>query len=115
MQVSRERSVCEWMGVAPLPPLLGSKLGVAMSTLGMMPINGLRHAPTDQTNGWFVWCCTELMEAPDFFSPLHVDHVADFFPLVAEYLDLPPGHRFLIDGNDFEDVWFDPSLLDQPG
>ena len=112
MRSDRERSVCDWVGVAPVAPLPGTKLGIALSALGKLPINGLRHRSTEGTNGWFVWCGDELLETPDFFAPLHVEHIAEYLPLIAEYLDLPPGHRFLIDGSNFEDVWFDASLLD---
>jgi len=75
------------------------------------PIHGLRYPETDDMSGWFIWC-GELSTAEDFFSPLHVEHVTDHLPAVMEYLDLPPGYRFLIDGNDFEDVWFDEALLE---
>ena len=53
-----------------------------------------------------------MSEAPDFFSPLHVEHLAAHLPKVVEYLDLPPGYRFLIDGENYEDVWFDEKLLE---
>lgn len=45
------------------------------------------------------------------FSPLHVEHIADYLPEVVEYLDLPPGYRFYIDGSNFEDAWLDPELV----
>lgn len=109
--VERKRqSVCERVNALRSPPAAGSKLGVALSTLGRTPVHGLRHPPTDSTCGWFVWC-GELSDDPDFFSPLHVEHLADYLPSVVEYLDLPPGYRFLVDGEKFEDVWFDAELL----
>lgn len=46
-----------------------------------------------------------------FFSPLHVEHITDYLPEVVGYLDLPPGYRFYIDGNNFEDVWLDAELV----
>jgi hypothetical protein len=111
MQIDKKKTVCEWASVAPVPPRPGTKLGIAMSTLGKAPINGLRHKPTETTCGWYIWCGSELSEAPDFFSPLHVEHLAEYLPDAVEYLELPPGYRFLIDGNDHEDIWFDASLL----
>ena len=53
-----------------------------------------------------------MSEEDDFFSPLHVEHVADYLPQVQEYLNLPPGYRFLIDDENYEDVWPDPQVLD---
>jgi hypothetical protein len=49
---------------------------------------------------------------PDFFAPLHVEHLSEYLPAAVEYLDLPPGYRFLIDGTNYEDVWFDPVLVE---
>lgn len=107
----REQTVCEWAGVTPVPPKSNSKLGIALGSLGKGPIHGVRHPEAGDTNGWYIWC-GELSTAEDFFSPLHVEHLVDYLPAVLEYLDLAPGYRFLIDGNDFEDVWFDRTLLE---
>jgi len=52
-----------------------------------------------------------LSDDPDFFRPLHVEHVAEWCPEVQPYLALPPGWRFLI-APGHEDVWFDPALLE---
>ncbi|TXH89514.1 MAG: hypothetical protein E6Q78_07690 [Rhodoferax sp.] len=95
-----------------MPPKAGEKIGIALSTMGGMPIHGLRHRPTETTCGWYIWCGDQLSELPDFFAPLHVEHLVDYLPSAVEYLELPPGYRFLIDGGNFEDVWFDESLLD---
>lgn len=113
MRIAKRQSVCEWVGVQAQPPRPASKLGVALSTLGREPIHGLRLRPTDTTNGWYIWCGGEMSSADDFFLPLHVEHLKEHFPSVVEYLDLPPGYRFLVDGVDFEDVWFDGSLLEK--
>jgi hypothetical protein len=111
MRAARQQSVCEWAKAEPLPPVAGSKLGLALSTIGHVPIHGLRHPPTDTTNGWYIWCGTDISNEPDFFAPLHVEHLAEYLPSVLEFIDLPPGYRFLFDGANFEDVWFDQSLL----
>lgn len=42
---------------------------------------------------------------------MHVEHITDYLPEVVGYLDLPPGYRFYIDGNNFEDVWLDAELV----
>lgn len=87
-----------------------SKVGIALSTLGKLPINGLRHPPTENMSGWFIWCGAELSEDPEFFAPLHVTHLEEKCPEVLEFLGLPAGHRFLL-ADDHVDVWFDPKLL----
>ena len=113
MRIARQQPVCEWVGALPQPPRPLSKLGLALSTLGQKPIHGLRLQPTETTNGWYVWCGGEMSDNQDFFSPLHVEHIKEHLPAAVEYLNLPPGYRFLIDGENFEDVWFDASLLEQ--
>ena len=89
MRARPAQSVCEFAGVAPSAPAVGSKLGVALLTLGQTPIHGLRMPPVGDTNGWYIWCGGEPSEAEDFYSPLHVEHIAEYLPLVAEYLSLP--------------------------
>ena len=102
--------VCEKQGVTPDTPEPGSKLGIALTTLGQEPINGLRHPPEAGTNGWYIWCGDSQSESDDFFKPLHIKHIDEYLPIVKKYLDLPPGYRFQIDNNNYEDVWFDTEL-----
>ena len=86
-------------------------MGFALSTKGKPPINGLRHPPHGDTNGWYVWCGEEFSQQRDFFQPLHARHVYEDLPEVTKLLGLPAGYRFLLAGN-YLDVWYDPSLLD---
>jgi hypothetical protein len=89
------------------------KLGVSKSLLSdgwEWPLHGLRHPPVAGTSGWYCWT-GELSQDADFFVPLHHSHLVDRIPEVAEYLELPPGSRFLITP-DYVDVWEDPALLD---
>ena len=104
------QSVCERLGVTPLTPRNGTKLGIALGTLGKAPINGLRHEASNGTNGWFLCCGEELSEEESFFSPLHVEHISEYLPEVLPYLELPPGYRFQIDSAGYEDVWEDSEL-----
>jgi hypothetical protein len=62
----------------------------------VQPINGLRHPPDGDTSGWYIWAGEALSDAPDFFVPLHAEHLKDWCPSVIPYLGLPPGWRFLI-------------------
>src|SRR5260370_5640 len=88
-----------------------SKLGVALSTRGALPANGLRHPASGDTCGWFLWWGESYSDSHDFFVPLHVAHVYDDFPELTPLLGLPPGYRFLLAGEHL-DVWFDLNLLD---
>ena len=88
----------------------GTKVGIARNVRdGLVPLNGMRTAAEGGTNGWYIWAGETLSEDPDFFVPLHVEHLADWCPEVIPYLGLSPGWRFLI-APDHEDVWFDPNL-----
>jgi len=52
-----------------------------------------------------------MSDDPDFFVPLHAEHLIERCPQVAPLLDLPPGSRFLVALN-YLDTWDDPTLLD---
>lgn len=54
-----------------------------------------------------------MSEDEHFFEPLHVHHIEDVCPVAVPFLGLPPGWRFLTDG-DYVDVWFDPAILEDP-
>lgn len=106
-----QRAVCVRIGTPFVPPSTFEKVGIALSTLHMQPLNGLRHAPEHGTCGWYIWGGEELLDDPDFFQPLHVHHLAEQCPAVLRYLALPPGYRFLI-APGHEDVWEDRTLLE---
>ncbi len=87
------------------------KVGYALQTEGKLPINGLRHPRTGDASGWYIWCGEKYLDEPDFFAPLHARHLIEECPRVLKYLGLPFGYRFLIGDGDYEDIWFDPLLL----
>lgn len=108
-------SISQRLGVTAEPVGPMDKVGVSRSVReGVVPLNGLRHHPTQSTSGWFVWAGEELSEEPDFFEPLHSEHLAEWRPEVLPYLELPPGWRFLL-APGHEDVWFDSTLLSPEG
>jgi len=86
MKIKSEQTVCEWKGVEPVKPEAGSKLGIAIDTIGKIPINGLRHKEENGTNGWYIWCGEEMSQAEGFFSPLHIEHITEYLPQVEGYL-----------------------------
>ena len=112
LHADREQlEICRRYGVECIeaPPHL--KVGIARNVRnGLRPLNGLRHPPEGDTTGWYIWAGTELSGAPDFFVPLHVEHLAEWAPEAIKFLGLPPGWRFL-KAVDHESVWYDPSLL----
>ena len=108
---SIQRHVCKQYCTEYFPSYSELKLGIARNMKdGIEPINGFRHQPSDDTCGWFIYGGKKLSQDDDFFVPLHVAHIHEWSPSVVKFLGLPPGWRFLIAGN-YEDVWFDESLL----
>jgi hypothetical protein len=103
--------LCRQHGVAPARPALDSKAGVALGTLHLEPLNGLRHPADGDACGWYLWG-GDLSDDADFFQSLHVAHLADVCPRVVPYLALPPGWRFLLGTGEHVDVWHDAALLD---
>jgi hypothetical protein len=97
----------QWVACVPAPH--GLKSGLAHSTKGQKPMNGLRHPPEKDTTGWYIWFGEQFSETPDFFEPVHTGHIYEDYPEAAKLLGLPPGYRFLLDGG-YLDVWYDASL-----
>ena len=103
--------ICERFGVEPEHSHHDEKLGIALQTLGMLPINGLRQRPENGTCGWYIWCGEQQGREADFYQPLHVSHIRNHLPEVERYLSLPPGYRFLVAG-EHEEIWYDSALVD---
>ena len=107
-----QKMICLKHGADFLPPDENSKLGISLNVRdGMEPVNGLRHPSQGNMCGWYIWAGEGFEERDDFFVPLHLTHVRDWHPGVLRFLALPPGWRFLFAG-EYEDIWFDPTLLD---
>lgn len=103
--------ICREYGAELTPSPPDMKVGIARNVLErLLPINGLRHPPVGDTTGWYIWAGEELSSDDDFFVPLHVSHLEEWCPEAIPFLGLPPGWRFLA-APGYEDVWFDPDLL----
>ncbi len=109
---SKQRNICEKYGANFIETPLNFKVGISENVkLGIEPINGLRHFPSGDTSGWYIWA-GEYSDAPDFFKPLHTEHLNEWSDLIMPFLGLEPGYRFLIaEKGDYVDVWEDLSLL----
>jgi hypothetical protein len=109
----RQKLLCERYGAQPYPAPPDLKVGIARNVKsGLQPVNGLRRAPEGDTTGWYIWAGEEWSDDPEFFVPLHVEHLEAWCPQVLQYLQLPPGWRFLV-APGHEDAWHDDELLDQ--
>ena len=114
MEIKEEQiNICKKYGTKVCEPLTTLKVGIAYNVKDkeLYPVNGLRHTPEGDTSGWYIWAGEEFSEESDFFVPLHIEHIKDWRPEIMKYLALPPGYRFLIGENNYEDVWLDETLL----
>jgi hypothetical protein len=106
-----QNSVCRKFGANFLECSEALKIGISKDfDPRYFPINGLRHPPEGDTTGWYIWSSESFSDAPDFFVPLETKNLHERCPEILKYLGLAPGWRFLI-APDYEDVWFDASLL----
>jgi hypothetical protein len=108
--MASQQDMCAKFETEFSPCISGDKLGIAIETIGKVPINGLRHIAENGACGWYIWCGEELSNDPDFFKPLHVSHINEYLPEIEQYLGLPSGYRFLV-ADGVEDVWHDSSLI----
>jgi hypothetical protein len=104
-----QAEICRRFGSPVDSPGEDERLGVALATLGLVPLNALRHMAENGTCGWYVWG-GEYSSHPDFFQPLHVHHIVEEAPELVPYLGLAPGWRVLL-ASGYTDVWYDVSLL----
>ena len=105
-----QKAVCVQYGSKFHPPFPLEKVGIALNTLGQLPLNALRHPAENGTCGWYIWGGEILSQEPDFFQPLHVQHLSERCPEVIPYLALAPGWRVLLAPSQVE-VWFEEGLL----
>jgi len=110
--IKNQQDFCKKQGLAWISADLEFKIGLADNVLtNLNPINGLRHEQKGETTGWYIWSGQDFSDADDFFKPYHVKHLINIKPEIIKYLGLPPGFRFLIDNNEYEDVWEDKTLI----
>lgn len=107
----KQKEICEKFSAEYQHCDLSLKVGVSLSVKkGDRPIHGLRVKEENGTSGWYIWS-GDWSDEPDFFVPLHGEHLSEWADIVMPYLGLPEGWRFLIT-EEYEDVWEDPTLLE---
>lgn len=112
--MSTEQSdICQRFGAGCMPPGPDQKVGIALRSLGHVPLYAVRLAPENGTCGWYIYGGEYSADA-DFYQPLHVAHLAEHCPSIVPYLALPPGWRVLL-APDYEDVWFEGELMNRAG
>ena len=111
--IQQQKFVCDKYSVDYHPLTFNSIVAVAIETFNVHDnaVNGLRQSLNEGENvDWFIWM-GEYSNDDDFFKPIHVQHLLEICPEAIKFLGLPAGWRFLFDGNGYEDVWYDQTLL----
>ena len=103
--VAEQKAVCEEYDSAYLPVKETDLVAIALHTLNKEPIVGLRKpAETGEQVQWFIYG-GELEGEENFFEIISVKALKKEFPEALPYLALDIGYRFMIDFDDYEDVW----------
>jgi hypothetical protein len=112
-QISKQEELCHKLGVDVFITSSNLRVGISRDfKQNKIPINGLRHPPHGNMNGWYLWLGEiDFPDYPDYFEPVCMEHISDYKPEIIKFMGLPPGWRFLIAG-DYEDIWYDENLLD---
>ncbi|MEH6459094.1 immunity protein Imm33 domain-containing protein [Chitinimonas sp. JJ19] len=106
-----QKKICEKYDSAFMPLGDHEMIALALQTVGMNPVHGIRMRQVEQGDvGWFLYC-GEYSSADDFYKPMHAEHLIRILPIVCQYLALAPGYRFIIDAQGYEDVWYDDTVL----
>lgn len=103
--IEEQKLLCEEFDSAYIKVKEEDVVAVAKQTLDQEPIVGLRKvAETDEKVCWFIYG-GELQDGADFFETMTVKELEEILPEAIPYLALETGFRFMIDRDDYEDVW----------
>jgi len=102
--IEEQKLVCEEFDSKYMQVHETDLVAIAKQTLGKEPIVGLRKKPDAENVSWFIYG-GELEEGDDFFDVISVKELEDVFPDAIPYLALEEGFRFMIDADEYEDVW----------
>lgn len=103
--ILEQKLLCEEFGSAYIEVSGDDIIAVAVQTLNKDPLVGIRkRSETEENVSWYIYG-GELEEGTDNFETMTVRELQEIAPEVLPYLALDVGFRFMIDGDDYEDVW----------
>lgn len=103
--ISEQKLLCEEFESSYIKVSGDDVVAVAVNTLNQEPIVGIRKKLEPEENvAWFIYG-GEMGEGEDFFETMTVRELQDILPEALPYLALAEGFRFMIDREDYEDVW----------
>ncbi len=81
-------AIYEKYQVAPQEIFRHDRLGIALQTIDLSPINGLRIPALCGTSGWFIYGGEKPSEESRFYQPLCVRHLGKHCKIAVPYLFL---------------------------
>ena len=103
--IAEQKLLCEEFGSSYIELKGDDVVAVAVTSLNKEPIVGIRKKPETAENiSWYIYG-GELTEGDDAFETMTIKKLQDILPEVLPYLALEEGYRFMIDFEDYEDVW----------
>lgn len=103
--IAEQKLLCEEVGSAYVEVSGDDVIAVAVHTLNQDPIVGIRKASDAATKvSWYIYGGEQVSSDADF-EIMTVRELQDIAPEVLPYLALDQGFRFMIDADDYEDVW----------
>lgn len=103
--IEEQKLLCEEFDSAYVAVKADDLVAVAVLTLALDPIVGIRKQPAEgETVEWYIYG-GELDAQADHFEIISVQELEQLNPDLIPYLALERGFRFLIDQDEYEDVW----------
>lgn len=103
--IAEQKLLCEEVGSAYVEVSGDDVIAVAVNTLNQDPIVGIRKAVDTATKvSWYIYGGEQVSSDADF-EIMTVRELQDIAPEALPYLALDQGFRFMIDADDYEDVW----------
>ena len=107
--IEEQKLVCEEFDSRYIKVNEDDVVAIAKQTLNQEPIVGIRKKPDADQVSWFIYG-GELQDSDAFFDIVTVKELEEIFPDALVYLALEEGFRFMIDADEYEDVWREGAL-----
>lgn len=103
--IDEQKLLCEEFDSAYIEVKGDDLVAVALESIKQEPIVGIRKKPVaGETVSWYIYG-GELQTNEEDFEIMSIKELQDILPDVLPYLALDNGYRFMIDQDDYEDVW----------
>jgi len=103
--IDEQKLLCEEFDSTYIEVKADDLIAVALDSIKQEPLVGIRKRPTaGETVTWYIYG-GELQSNDEDFEIMSVKELQEILPEVLPYLALDHGYRFMIDQDDYEDVW----------